>query len=206
METGAADGKTHSNTLYLELKRSWTGLLIEPNPEYFQDLLVAKRNAYVTNTCLSSTRTSETVQFKALGLFGGVVCRIDDTQLKFVKKLPHYKTKDITTQCFTLYSILLALGQTQVDYFSLDVEGPELEILQTVPFDKLKIDVISVEYRISDNVQVNELESQTKLDNIRAFFENIGNYAEVAILPWGAPGNKDMLEEKGVDIIFKRIH
>ena len=86
MEAGAADGKTHSNTLYLELKRSWTGLLIEPNPEYFQDLLVAKRNAYVINTCLSSTRRSETVQFKALGLFGGVVGRIDDTQLKFVEK------------------------------------------------------------------------------------------------------------------------
>ena len=93
-----------------------------------------------------------------------------------------------------------------MDYFSLDVEGPELEILQTIPFDKLKIDVISAEYRISDNVQVNELETQTKLDNIRDFFENIGNYAEVAILPWGALGNEDMLEEKGVDIIFKRIH
>ena len=192
--------------MYLELKRSWTGLLIEPNPEYFQDLFGAKRNAFVINSCLSSTKKSETVPFKALGLFGGIVGRIDDTQLKFVKKLPHYKTKDITAQCFTLCSILLALGQTHVDYFSLDVEGPELNILNTIPFDKLKIDVISVEYRISDNVQVNEMQTQNKLGNIRDFFESIGNYAEVAILPWGTPGNEDMLEEKGVDIVFKRIH
>ncbi len=48
--------------------------------------------------------------------------------------------------CFPLESILLALGKTHVDYFSLDVEGAELSILQTIPFDKIGIDTLSVEY------------------------------------------------------------
>ena len=48
--------------------------------------------------------------------------------------------------CFPLYSILLAMNQTHVDYFSLDVEGFELEILKTIPFDKLDITTFSVEY------------------------------------------------------------
>ncbi len=48
--------------------------------------------------------------------------------------------------CFPLASILAALHQKHVDYFSLDVEGKELEILKTIPFDQLQIDTLSVEY------------------------------------------------------------
>ncbi len=48
--------------------------------------------------------------------------------------------------CFPLESILAALNRTHVDYFSLDVEGKEVEILKTVPFDRIQIDTLSVEY------------------------------------------------------------
>ncbi len=48
--------------------------------------------------------------------------------------------------CFPLESILLALNQTHVDYFSLDVEGLELDVLKTIPFDRIQIDTLSVEY------------------------------------------------------------
>ena len=34
-------------------------------------------------------------------------------------------------------STLYAIGVTHIDYFPLDVEGPELEILETIPFDKI---------------------------------------------------------------------
>ena len=44
-------------------------------------------------------------------------------------------------QCFPLYSYLLALNRTKVDYFSLDVEGSELDVLRTIPFEKLDIRV-----------------------------------------------------------------
>ena len=36
-------------------------------------------------------------------------------------------------QCFPLYSILLSVGRTQVDFFSLDVVGHELRIPKTIP-------------------------------------------------------------------------
>ena len=49
--------------------------------------------------------------------------------------------KTIEAQCFPLYSVLLALNRTQVDYWSLDVEGHELKVLQTVPWDKVNIKV-----------------------------------------------------------------
>jgi hypothetical protein len=51
------------------------------------------------------------------------------------------KGRDVIVQCFPLYSILLAVGQTRIDYFSLDVEGHELLVLNTIPFDKVDIKV-----------------------------------------------------------------
>jgi hypothetical protein len=36
---------------------------------------------------------------------------------------------------------LLAVGQTQIDFFSLDVEGHELKILKTIPWHKVYIKV-----------------------------------------------------------------
>ena len=48
----------------------------------------------------------------------------------------------ITAQCFPLYSALLALNRTRVDFFSLDVEGHELKILKTIPWNKVQIKVL----------------------------------------------------------------
>ena len=43
--------------------------------------------------------------------------------------------------CLPFFSILLALGNPYVDYFSLDVEGSELSILKTIPWEEVKIKV-----------------------------------------------------------------
>lgn len=47
----------------------------------------------------------------------------------------------VTVQCFPFYSVLLAVNRTQIDFFSLDVEGHELQILQTIPWHKVDIKV-----------------------------------------------------------------
>ena len=52
----------------------------------------------------------------------------------------------IDTFCFPFLSLMMALNVTHVDYFSLDVEGLELTILKTIPFDVIDISVLTVEY------------------------------------------------------------
>ncbi len=49
--------------------------------------------------------------------------------------------------CFPFYSMMLALNRTHINYFSLDVEGLELDILKTIPFDELNISIFTVEYK-----------------------------------------------------------
>ena len=58
-----------------------------------------------------------------------------------------YKRRTIKSLCFPLYSILTAVGNPTVHYFSLDVEGAELPILKTIPFDKVDIKVLDIEVK-----------------------------------------------------------
>ena len=51
----------------------------------------------------------------------------------------------VAVQCLPLYSLLLALGNPTVDFLSLDIEGGELEVLETLPWDRVDIRAISVE-------------------------------------------------------------
>ena len=44
-------------------------------------------------------------------------------------------------KCFPLSWILEALNVTKVDLLSLDVNGPELEVLQNIPWHELNITV-----------------------------------------------------------------
>jgi len=50
----------------------------------------------------------------------------------------------IEVQCFPFYSVLLASNHTTIDYLSLDVEGHEIKILQTIPWDRVDIKVCRV--------------------------------------------------------------
>ena len=55
-------------------------------------------------------------------------------------------------QCFPVYSLLLALGNPTVNYFSLDIEGAEYLVLQSIPWDKVDIEVLGVELHLAGKV------------------------------------------------------
>ena len=47
----------------------------------------------------------------------------------------------IKAVCLPFISILSAIGNPSVDYFSLDIEGVELDVLKTIPWEKVDIKV-----------------------------------------------------------------
>ena len=74
--------------------------------------------------------------------------RLLDSQQAFDWVSDQHMTLSVTTvQCFPLFTYLLALNRTHIDYLSLDVEGLELEVLQTIPFDQVTISVLTVEFK-----------------------------------------------------------
>ena len=195
IECGAADGEMFSNSLFFELERNWTGLLIEANPDFHSALLDKNRRAYVLQACLSTERRPVTVRMQPAGVLGGIASKMHQSHVAFIGA---NKKPEVAVVCFPLNAIMAALDVSHVDYLSLDVEGPELEILRTVDWTRLHIVVITVEYRIYDGKKVDQPATLTKLKDLRQFFRDTGVYREIAVLP---PGN----DVGGLDIVFSRI-
>ena len=135
LEAGATDGEQWSNTLFFEMERNWTGLLIEPLPF---DLMSKNRKAHIAPVCLSTKTIPEIANFDLHAVrgennqpisMGGIVA--DEVENDMVFKI----------QCFPLYSLLLAMGNPTVHYLILDIEGAELQVLRTVPWEQVDIQV-----------------------------------------------------------------
>ena len=189
MECGAGKGVQLSNTLFFERYRNWTGLLIEANPTSFKQILKAGRNAFSSNVCLSPTNKTGRLEFIPSSDLSGLSDTMESAHRKWIKSKNNQKQPPkITVQCFPLYSMLLAVGRTHIDYFSLDVEGAELEILRTIPFEKVTIDILTIEYVVHGDPAA----TSRKLYETREFFRKTGLYREIGVV-------------SHLDIVFKRL-
>ena len=72
-----------------------------------------------------------------------------NNHLSKLEKRDLYSPVVNTKRCTPLIDLLPSNVDT-IDYLSLDTEGSELAILKTIPFGKLKINVISVDVSVSD--------------------------------------------------------
>ena len=178
VEIGGYDGVSLSNTLFFEEERQWSGLLVEANPNLFLKLNSSGRNAFISNTCLSPNSSSMKLNF---------------TFADYLTGLEQTDHKDQITgfgliQCFPLPIYFFALNITQIDYFSLDVEGMEIEILQQIDFHLIRIDVLSIEYARKYH---RSPESYQYLQSIREILLSTGLYHQVLTL-------------QDLDVIFMR--
>ena len=85
IEAGAADGEYLSNSLFFEMKYSWTGLLVEPNPNLLSQLYKKYRKAYILPHCLSTEPEVQIVTFDISDVLSGITIegkvrpsRVDD--------------------------------------------------------------------------------------------------------------------------------
>ena len=150
VECGAGDGEYLSNSLFFERSRNWTGLLVEANPANFRSILEKRRHAYMVNACLSPSRKPVVMPFRLAAEIGGLVGYMERSHEERIRR-DFRNSSTIAVQCLPLYSVLRAIGVSHVDYFSLDIEGAELEVLYTIPLDLISIDVLSIEFVVSAN-------------------------------------------------------
>jgi hypothetical protein len=148
VESGGYNGEDFSNTLFFELKRNWSGILIEPITELYNDLVKKNRNIYSINACIAGSKP-----FVAKLRVAGPLSGREEAMAKQHKDRINSETKtDATTgsylyiPCFSLYTILKAINVNKVDYFSLDIEGGEWDVIKSLPYDKIDIRSFTIEY------------------------------------------------------------
>ncbi|XP_057372972.1 protein Star-like [Daphnia carinata] len=146
VECGALNGEYMSNSLDLERKYNWGGILIEANPITFQKLLSRNRKAWTLPICLSLEPYPTEVTFQPKNGDPGHSHIEGEAETLQKPGIPGVDPDAVKVQCFPFYSVLLAVGRTDVDFFSLDVEGHELQILKTIPWHKVDIKTLTVEW------------------------------------------------------------
>lgn len=167
IDIGANDGITFSNTYFLEKHRGWNGICVEPHPTAFEKL-THNRKAKLINACIAEVETdSEFMRIEGYGeMLSGLVNKYDDKHVKRIERdmKIHGGTKqNIKVPCLRLDTIIAQNNVTHIDYCSIDTEGGELEILNTVDLAKIEISVISIE----NNFDEKSIEKFMKASNYR---------------------------------------
>ncbi len=149
IEIGAHDGIHNSNTLYLEKHKGWNGVLIEPSTYY--NFLIKNRspkNKFFNNGCSEFNNEIETV-LSGSGDYS--ICKnlVDEEFLEWhYKKRVEAKNKlsETKIKLRTLNSILLESKSPEIiDFFSLDVEGMEINVLKGINFQSFNFKYLLVE-------------------------------------------------------------
>ena len=150
IEMGALDGITYSNSYVFNKALEWKGVLIELLLPSYEKLKVNRHNehAVINAGVCDSPKKLHYYEVADNPAVGGIYeftaqsfrehwwsnISLDDPGLKEI-------------ECDTLDSLLLKNVPTQSywDLFSLDVEGAELAVLQSINFDRVGFGIVFVE-------------------------------------------------------------
>jgi FkbM family methyltransferase len=151
VDVGAADGESNSNTLFFEESRDWHGLLIEPHPEA-AEACHARRSSPVAECAILSRSDNYLTEFRAIaGEYSQMSYAIDRGDRLNIDRIAKYAQKSpleesiIMVQVCPLQALLDKFSLHHIDYLSIDTEGADLDVLQTIDWTRTKIRVISTE-------------------------------------------------------------
>lgn len=163
IECGANDGVTQSNTFAYE-KLGWTGLLVEPCPSNYILCQKNRPNSIVENYALVSFDYDKSTisGFFNNSCYNGLMAPLNhfpssydqeriDSHKEFVNK---FNLKAIDVPCCTLQYLLDKHNIKHVDFFSLDVEGYEIEVLSGMAL-RPKYILIEVTESINNQQKIN---------------------------------------------------
>ncbi|XP_049279827.1 protein Star isoform X2 [Anopheles funestus] len=142
---------------------NWGGYLVEPDPRKYFSL--RKQNAFRSNVQVIHACLSPNTYPKEVTLHHD-----DDSEVQINSVLDeetewfHPRVK-----CFPVYTLMLAVNRTSIDLLSLGCHGQELQILQTIPFDRVHIKVISIHL-------VHYYEEDEMIIDVDEYVQSIGRF------------------------------
>jgi FkbM family methyltransferase len=181
LDIGAGHPINISNSWILQSQFGWKGIVVEPNAEF--SLLhsqIRKSNDVETLKYAVTPQKQDFMKYKSDGEYSGNPDNFPgDLHSERNKRRANIPTEEV--QATTLREIVETRQLTRIDYISLDIEGGEIDLLKSFPFEICDVHLISVEhnFREADMKEISEfletknfrksLESETEWD---AFYVN----------------------------------
>lgn len=187
VEIGAGDGVYLSNTFYLEKNLGWRGVLVDPVLHHYLSCLT-HRTMSTSYLCAATNfeNKSDYIKLKYGGystLALGPQSDINDAQQHINDAASYIPANNAGVEFLaplrTMTEMLDSANAPKViDFFSLDVEGNELEVLQGIDFSKYQIRWLLVESRdisrISNYLQAFHFSLRKRMTSCDFLFEYIG--------------------------------
>lgn len=174
IDVGASDGKTNSNSRYLLEFCNWSGVLIEPHPDYYKSLL----DLYIDNN---------NIKLYNIGIFNKEMVlpfykfgNVEEGQVStfsesFKNKVQsHHGNKyseSINIKCNILANILKENNLFDVDFMTVDCEGLDMEVLDSNDWNIFRPKLICIEHSMDKIALSNFMHSK----NYTKIYETIGN-------------------------------
>jgi FkbM family methyltransferase len=154
IDIGAHDGVSFSNSFFFERYNNWGGICVEPNPVVFNKL-VSNRKSVNLNVCIGSE--NKKVKFTQIEGYSEMLSGITDKyHEKHVERIENListrggKKTEIEVNMITLNDIEV-LKNKKIDFISIDTEGNEYDIVNSINFNLFNVKSLVVENNYNDN-------------------------------------------------------
>ena len=181
LDVGCQHPVSNNNT-YLLNKRGWNGINIDLDQKNIRLFDLERPNDINICKCISSDNSEKDLFFFHPG------SSINSLEKKTVKDKSNFSLKRIKT--YTLNSILKDYNIENIDYFNLDVEGHEIDVLKNFDIKLYKPKVVSVEFI---DYQMKKLEFKNN---------NINRILESEIYKYFTSNNYYFINWSHADLIF----
>lgn len=142
LDVASNDPIIGSTTYFFDRCLQWRGICVEGNDKYYEPLL-RERSCNLVPTCVGKVE-GQLVNFHMAGPVGGILDN-NYNQYTHYKKNGNPETRSL--RCTTLKHVLQRMDINVIDYFSLDVEGHEIEVLKGFDFENVTVNVLSIEIK-----------------------------------------------------------
>lgn len=158
LDIGAHDGVSYSNTAYLERELGWTGLCVEPNPAPFQRLQ-RERSCQCRQVAVGNA--PGITRFLQVSGYGEMLSHIIDptttahdgkqATVETLSAEGRCQTREIEVPIAPIDALLREADVSHVDFVSIDTEGGEFDILKSMDWAALGVQVMAVENNDRDH-------------------------------------------------------
>jgi FkbM family methyltransferase len=157
MDVGAHDGVSINNTLYFEKNNNWSGVNIEPIENIYDKLIINRPSCININCAIDEyDGTSEFIFNEGYTeMLSGLKKTYDPRHnMRLNRELQQYggSTSIILVPTKKIETICNEHKINTINYLSIDVEGAEFNVIKSINFDKVFIDVIGFENNYNDSV------------------------------------------------------
>lgn len=147
VEIGAFDGIQGSNCYHFEKFLNWDGIALEPSRIQFEKLKKNRKCKILNEAVSHEIKEVEFIEVtEGLTQMSGINDNFYQRNMNIISNNEKSKTQSINLKTITFEQAVPT--NTDIDYLSIDIEGGEMDLLNSINFHDNDIKVISVENNI----------------------------------------------------------